>query len=118
MTEIFKERMTGELKGDFAVFLIGMRFNRLWKIHKWLPVVQSMPRMIRELARNSDSGFLGHEMWFGRTTIMVQYWRSFEQLEDYAKNKTAEHIPTWAAFNRNVRSNGDVGIWHETFLVK
>lgn len=118
MTEIFKERMTGELKGDFVVFLIGMRFNRLWKIHKWLPVVQSMPRMIRELARNSDSGFLGHEMWFGRTTIMVQYWRSFEQLEDYAKDKTAEHIPTWAAFNRNMGSNGDVGIWHETFLVK
>ena len=118
MAEVFEKRMTGELEGDFVLFLIGMRFNRLWKIHKWLPVVRSMPRMIRELARNPDSGFLGYEMWFGRTTIMVQYWRSFDQLESYATNKSAHHIPTWAAFNRNVGSHGDVGIWHETFLVR
>ena len=26
--------------------------------------------------------------------------------------------PAWRAFNRNVRSNGDVGIWHETYVVR
>lgn len=118
MAEIFEKRMTGELRGDFVLFLIGLRFNRLWKIHKWLPVVRSMPRMIRELAVDRESGFLGCEMWFGRTTIIVQYWRTFDQLESYAKNNSAEHLPAWAAFNRNVGSNGDVGIWHETFLVR
>ncbi len=118
MSDIFARRMTGELRGDFVLFLIGVRFNHLWKIHKWLPVVRSMPRMIRELAFDRESGFLGYEMWFGRTTLMVQYWRSFDLLEDYAKKKSAEHLPAWAAFNRNVGSNGDVGIWHETFLVR
>ena len=118
MADIFEKRMTGELRGDFVLFLIGLRFNRLWKIHKWLPVVRSMPRMIRELAVDRESGFLGCEMWFGRTTIIVQYWRTFDQLESYAKNNSAEHLPAWAAFNRNVESNGDVGIWHETFLVR
>ena len=118
MADIFEKRMTGELHGDFVLFLIGLRFNRLWKIHKWLPVVRSMPRMIRELAVDRESGFLGCEMWFGRTTIIVQYWRTFDQLESYAKNNSAEHLPAWAAFNRNVGSNGDVGIWHETFLVR
>ncbi len=118
MAEVFAKRMTGGVRGDFVLFLIGMRFNRLWKVHKWLPMIRSMPRMIHELAIDRESGFLGHEMWFGRTTIMVQYWRSFEQLESYAKNKSAEHLPVWAAFNRNVGSNGDVGIWHETFLVR
>lgn len=118
MADIFEKRMTGELRGDFVLFLIGLRFNRLWKIHKWLPVVRSMPRMIRELAVDRESGFLGCEMWFGRTTIIVQYWRTFDQLESYAKNNSAEHLPAWAAFNRNVGSNGDVGIWHETFLVR
>jgi hypothetical protein len=34
MVEIIKERMTAEVKGDFVVFLIGMRINYLWKIHK------------------------------------------------------------------------------------
>lgn len=118
MADIFEKRMTGELRGDFVLFLIGLRFNRLWKIHKWLPVIRSMPRMIRELAVDRESGFLGCEMWFGRTTIIVQYWRTFDQLESYAKNNSAEHLPAWAAFNRNVGSNGDVGIWHETFLVR
>jgi hypothetical protein len=28
------------------------------------------------------------------------------------------HLPAWDAFNDRVGSNGDVGIWHETFLVR
>jgi hypothetical protein len=27
-------------------------------------------------------------------------------------------LPAWRDFNRRVASNGDVGIWHETFLIK
>ncbi len=118
MTDVFAKRMTGELQGDFVVFLIGMRFNRPWKVHKWLPVIRSMVRMLQELAMQRESGFLGYQAWYGRTTLMVQYWRSFDQLENYAKNKSAQHLPALAAFNRKVGSNGDVGIWHETFLVR
>jgi len=39
MSKVINERMHARLEGDFVVFLIGMRFNQLWKIHKWLPVV-------------------------------------------------------------------------------
>ena len=77
-----------------------------------------MGRMLQELDTLRGSGFLGYQAWNGRTTIMLQYWRSFDQLENYAKNKSSQHLPAWAAFNRNVGSNGDVGIWHETFLVR
>jgi len=80
MALIIKERMTAEVDDDFVVFLIGMRINKLWKIHKWFPVVMAMPKMISELYKNPDLGFISHEQWFGRTTIMVQYWKSFEQL--------------------------------------
>ena len=55
------------------------------------------------------------EMWFSRTTIMVQYWRSMEQLLAYAKNKNAQHLPAWQAFNKTVGTDGTVGIWHETY---
>ena len=82
MVEIIKERMTAEVKGDFVVFLIGMRINNLWKIHKWLPVAMAMPKMVNELYKNPDMGFISHEQWVGRTTIMVQYWKSFEHLEN------------------------------------
>ena len=46
---------------------------------------------------------------------MVQYWRSMDQLLAYAKNKDAEHLPAWRAFNKAVGDNGSVGIWHETY---
>ena len=49
---------------------------------------------------------------------MLQYWRSMEQLLDYAKNRDAEHLPAWRAFNKRVGTNGDVGIWHETYRVR
>jgi hypothetical protein len=114
---VHSDRLTGQLNGEFVVFLIGMRINRPWKIHKWLPVARAMPRMIKELLSNPDSGLLSHEFWFGRTVIMVQYWRSIEQLMEYAHNKDADHLPAWKAFNKTVGTNGDVGIWHETYVV-
>ena len=77
-----------------------------------------MGRMIRELEVNPDSGFLGVESWFGNPSIMVQYWRSFEHLEAYAKDRDQQHLPAWAEFNRRVGSGGDVGIWHETYRVR
>ena len=110
--------MTARFEGEVVVFLIGMRVNRPWKVHKWWPVVTAMTRMIRELYAHPELGFLHTESWFGRTSIMVQYWKSFDALESYAKSRDHEHLPAWAAFNRSVASNGDVGIWHETYRVR
>ena len=114
---IIKERMTARKEGSFVIFLIGMRVNKFWKFHKWVPVAAAMPRMIKELMINKDMGLINVETWFGRTTIMVQYWESFEKLEAYARNKDAQHFPAWQNFNRRIKSNGDVGIWHETYLI-
>ena len=111
------ERLTATLDGDFVVFLIGMRVNRPLKLHRWLPVAAAMPRMLRELARQPEAGYLHGEMWFSRTIILVQYWRSMDQLMAYATRRDAEHLPAWQAFNRAVGTNGDVGIWHETYAV-
>jgi hypothetical protein len=114
---VIPKRMTGRIEGDFVVFLIGMRVNRWWKLFRWLRVALAMPRMLRELAANPELGFLGGEQWLGRTTIMVSYWRSAEHLMAYARSRTAQHLPAWKAFNQLVGTNGDVGIWHETYRV-
>lgn len=119
MAHIQRERLTAELAGDFVVFLIGMRVNRPWKAHKWLPVFMAMPRMLRELQKHPEMGLLGYRQLLGNplSPMVVQYWRSFEHLEAYARNRDAAHFPAWVKFNRSVGSNGDVGIWHETFKV-
>lgn len=111
-------RYTAQLEGEFVVFVIGMRFNALWKVHRWLPVFIAMPRMLRELERSREKGLLGNRMsWGGRTITLVQYWRSFEELEAFAKNPDDLHLPAWRAFNRRVGTSGDVGIYHETFRI-
>jgi hypothetical protein len=112
---IRRERLTATVEGDFVVFLIGMRINQPLKLHKWLPVAGAMPRMIKELRQQPELGLLHAEMWFSRTIILVQYWRSMEQLLAYAKDRQAQHLPAWQAFNKAVGTDGSVGIWHETY---
>ena len=114
---IIKERMTATMEGDFVVFLIGMRINQPWKIFRWLSVTRAMGRMLKELYTKPELGLIHHEMWFSRTVILVQYWRSMDQLMAYAKSKEAQHLPAWKAFNQAIGSDGSVGIWHETYAV-
>jgi len=116
MAEINRNKMTVEMEGEFVVFLLGIRINKFWKFHKWLPVYLAMNRMIGELQKNPDYGFLGFEKWYGRTILLVQYWKSVDHLLEYAQNKNAVHTPSWLNFNDNIRKSGDVGLWHETYI--
>ncbi len=122
MPHVHKGRFTADVSSlgdEVIIFLIGMRINKVWKVSSWLPVFVAMPRMLRELEGRPESGFLGANTYVGspRRPLVVQYWRSFEQLESYARSKDAAHWPAWVAFNKQVGSSGDVGIWHETYLV-
>ncbi|QFT57779.1 hypothetical protein FIU94_02990 [Sulfitobacter sp. THAF37] len=119
MAQINDKRLSARIEGDFVVFLIGIRINRPWKPQKWLPAVLAMPRMLRELQARpaAETGFLGYTtLGFG---TLVQYWRSYDHLETYANAPDAAHFPAWKAFNKRARnSRADVGIWHETYLVR
>jgi hypothetical protein len=106
------------MDGDFVVFLIGMRVNRPWKVHKWLPVFAAMPKMLRWLDQHPEAGLLGwHNAWIKGPAI-VQYWRSFADLDRFARAQEEPHFPAWKKFNQAVRASGDVGIWHETYKVQ
>lgn len=117
MNTIMKGRWTAHSDEGFVVFLIGMRINRWWMIHQWLPLVFSMARMIGELSERPELGFLGSKTWFGRTIVVIQYWRSFEALEAYAKAKDLSHVPAWSDFNRKAARSQAAGIYHETYRI-
>lgn len=103
---------------DVVVFVIGMRINRLRRVRSWWPSFVGMPRMLKELEAQPDSGLLGATLLFGgRTLMVVQYWRSAEQLGAYARDSTKSHAPAWAAFNKAAAGTGDVGLFHETYVV-
>ena len=118
MTTIHKGRHSAQLDGDFVVFIIGMRFNKLRKPRSWLPVFTAMPKMLRVLAEHPEKGLLSTRFArSGRTITLVQYWRSFEDLERFARDADDPHLEPWRRFNQRVGASGDVGIYHETFKV-
>ncbi|GAB6926471.1 DUF4188 domain-containing protein [Paenibacillus sp. JCM 10914] len=118
MSKVISGRYTAQMDGPFVVFMIGMRVNKWWAVHKWLPVFAAMSPMLQELYRNKELGFIDgsfHFSWRGVT--LVQYWKSFEQLEHYARHG-AVHLSAWRNFNRKVGTGGVVGIFHESYLVE
>lgn len=103
---------------DFVVFLIGMRINKYRRVGEWLPVFVGTARMLRELEADPDSGLLGHRFVPGlRNFMVIQYWRSAKELQEYAFDRDRLHFPAWGRFNRTSGESGAVGIWHETYLV-
>src|SRR4028119_1980871 len=87
MAHVIPGRFTGKMDEPFAVFIIGMRINRPLAIGRWLSTVRAMGPMLNELYRHPEKGFLGAEFFFYRWgPAIVQYWRSFEDLEKFARN--------------------------------
>ncbi len=118
--QIYKGRYTAEMEDSFVVFLIGSRFND-WKIWKVRWAGQAMNAMLENLQAHPEKGFLGGESFFRFspiTSILVSYWRSFEDLERFAHDKNDPHLEAWREFNRKVGSDGSFGIWHETYKVE
>ncbi len=117
-TTIHPGRHTAELDGEVVVFIIGMRINKLWTVHRWLPVATAMGPMLRELLAHPDKGLLAvRTMWAGRTVTLVQHWRSFEHLERFARSADDPHLAAWRRYNQRIGSSGDVGVFHETYRV-
>ncbi|GGO05456.1 DUF4188 domain-containing protein [Saccharibacillus kuerlensis] len=118
MGKVIPGRMAAEIEGPFVVFIIGVRINKWLAVRQWLPVLQAMGPMLKELYANKELGFLD-AMYFmsGRGVSIVQYWRSYDQLEQYARGG-ANHLKAWKDFNRKARAGEAVGIYHETYLVE
>ena len=74
MPKIFPGRFTADINGPFVVFMIGMRINQLWAVHKWMPVAKAMPLMLDLLSKNPAKGLLGVHTWVRwREVMTVQY---------------------------------------------
>lgn len=110
-------RWTAEIEGDFVVFLIGARFSKLkpWQSIADLGGRKGMGHMLEYLTQHPEKGLLGYQMGL---PVIVQYWRSFDHLEAFAKDTEDPHLEPWRQFWRRVGKSGRTGIWHETYLVR
>ena len=118
MANVFPGRFTAQIDGPFVVFVIGMRVNRFWALRKWIPTAMAMGPMLRTLYQHPEKGFLGAQTFFyGRGVVTLQYWRTFDDLERFARSKDEPHLGPWKRFNQSIGADGSVGIFHETYLV-
>lgn len=119
MAEVFPGRYTTRLPAEAtAVFLIGMRFNTVRGLAKAGPVVVAMPRMLKFLATHPESGLLGFHSWLGRTTMLVSYWRSADDVQRFASDPDAPHAPAWRAFTQKIGVSRHTGIFHELYTIR
>lgn len=123
MPTIYSGRFTAKTDQPFVVFLIGMRVNKVWAVHKWLPVAQAMGPMLTELYRHPEKGFLGGTYALTLSgPLLVHYWRSFQDLEQFARNPDDPHWSAWKRFYKYAKAGraaaNAVGIWHETYLIQ
>jgi len=116
--DVRQGRWTAEIDGDFVVFIIGARANsklQAFKAFSDLGGRRGMSHMLKYLTQHPEKGLLGYET-AGLT--IIQYWRSFEHLEAFAKDTDDPHLEVWRNYWRRVGKGARTGIWHETYLVR
>ncbi|MGI8554699.1 MAG: DUF4188 domain-containing protein [Dehalococcoidia bacterium] len=119
MAKVIPGRFTAHTDEAFVVFIIGLRVNKFFAFRRWIPAALEMRPMLRALFTHPEKGMLGAQTFFyWRGIALVQYWRSFDDLETFARDKSDPHLGAWRRFNKNIGSDGSVGIFHETFLVE
>lgn len=122
------DRVTHAYDGPLALFLIGLRVHKPWKLGIVRRAGAAMPAMIAELEANKAAAGKGEAEHLGylgsRTTLdlsgptVIQWWRSVEDIYAYANAGGLKHRPAWLEFHRAARADPDaVTIWHETYAV-
>ena len=110
-------RQLAEIDGDFVVFLIGAVPDLTHPIRTFrdLGGRRGMGHMLKHLSERPEKGLLAYEMGF---PTIVQYWRSFDHLEAFARDEKDPHSVAWRNYWKRVGKDNRSGIWHETYCVR
>lgn len=115
---IHSGRYAAFVEEPVTLFLVGLRVNRWWAVHKWLPLLFGLLRLKRLLKREPNPRMRGAHVWFRwREILVVQYWDSYDALEHFALDRDGPHVKIWRRFNVTVGAgaNPAVGVWHECY---
>ena len=103
----------------FVVFIIGAKVRNPIRALKALPLLGEMNKMLADLSKDPDKGLLAYQRHGGPFGVIVQYWRSFDALEAFARDTEGRHAQVWRQWFRKAQhQNSAVGIWHETYTVQ
>lgn len=119
MAEVKPGRFTAQVEGPFVIVRVGIRVNRPFLFWKWIPTLHATVPLLRALLRLREPGLLGgFSLLYWQSSIgIIQYWRSFEQLERFARSKDNGYHALWSCYKKSPGSDGSVGLWYEVFSV-
>lgn len=63
----------------------------------------------------------GSEVYYGADgigSLIVQYWRSLDHLNAYARSQSNKHYGPWKELYAIGKKSTNLGFWHEAFEVK
>eukprot|EP01116_Phalansterium_solitarium_P009920 TRINITY_DN24267_c0_g1_i1.p1 TRINITY_DN24267_c0_g1~~TRINITY_DN24267_c0_g1_i1.p1 ORF type:complete len:266 (+),score=46.73 TRINITY_DN24267_c0_g1_i1:135-932(+) len=123
---VVRGRMAGVIEGDFCLFLIGSRLNdaTLSNLNDYKVMGDAFVAMMHELEASPDEfGYLGSETFVGGNpngshTLLIQYWRSMDHVNRYARARTNEHHSGWKWLMEMGRRSPHLGFWHESYNIK
>jgi len=75
-------------------------------------------RISSTLSRDTIGFMGGQTILYWRGLGLIQYWRSFDDLERFARSPEEPHLAAWRRFNQTIGADGTVGFWHETYMIE
>lgn len=121
MSKMMREKFTADAKEPFVFFMTGGHVNNLLMVHKWLPVAWNFIKLVRYVTTHPETGCLGGQLYlrvFPFGMILHSYWRTFDDLEAFARNAEEGHLSAWKDYMQHVAENGAMAIYHEMYLVE
>ena len=92
--QIYNGKYTSKPENSFVVFIFGMRINNFFYIWLWIPFFITLLRMVSRLKKFRDSGMMNAHLFFSSSGIgVMQYWESFDKLEEFALDNYDRHLP-------------------------
>ena len=120
---VLRGRYAGEIDGDFCVFHIGVILNGYIPNNELKALGNAFIAMNKELESDPEKyGFYGSTQYVAAnpsvdTVFTVQYWKSQEHLNAYARDLMSKHFPAIQWSSRASKLSAHIGFWHESFTV-
>lgn len=120
---VLRGRWAAEIDGDFCVFHIGIILNGEIPNKEMDDISKAFDAMHRELEADPEKyGFYGSTRYVTSNprvdgSLTVQYWRSQDHLNAYARERMAKHFPAMVWSAGVMKLSAHVGFWHESFKV-
>lgn len=100
-----------------VVFVMGFVIHNPLNIFARRVLRRSLRSILVELERAKPDGFLTYNYAKGNPALLISYWKDYESLLTYARDKSSRHFPAWYNFNEKLSNSKAVGIWHEIYCL-